>query len=222
MSILSEKFVKKYMRLAKQIGEDTNPCYSRQIGAVIVNPVTNRVLGTGYNGPPRNVPHHDTCSYILNGLWPQLSHDEKIKLVMITGLLSDQAKNQNADLVTEDGFVDEAIAAAAVASRLHGSHKCPRRLMCVPSGAKMEYCAGCCHAETNAIVNAAKELHGSWMFCWCPLPCYECTRLMINAGIVKVYCLKADQDYSPTSRWMMREAGIEIVECDISYCLSMD
>jgi dCMP deaminase len=32
-------------------------CLSRQIGAVLVR--NNRVIGTGYNGPPRGVPHCD-------------------------------------------------------------------------------------------------------------------------------------------------------------------
>jgi deoxycytidylate deaminase len=52
---LSKKFVVKYMRLAKLVGEDQNPCYSRQIGTVLVKVYddgSSRIIATGYNGPP--------------------------------------------------------------------------------------------------------------------------------------------------------------------------
>lgn len=36
---------------------DMSKCLSRHIGAVLVR--DNQVIGTGYNGPPKNVPHCD-------------------------------------------------------------------------------------------------------------------------------------------------------------------
>jgi deoxycytidylate deaminase len=57
---MNDKFVGKYMRLAKQIGEDKNPCHSRKIGVVVVDPVSNKILGTGYNGPLRNSSYNNT------------------------------------------------------------------------------------------------------------------------------------------------------------------
>lgn len=61
---MKDKFTHKYMRLAKQFGEDSNPCLSRHIGVVIVDPVDNNVAGIGYNGPPPGTPHCDTREYL--------------------------------------------------------------------------------------------------------------------------------------------------------------
>ena len=74
--MLSDKFIKKYLRLAKFISEDQNPCYSRHVGAVIVDPVINKVVGTGYNGPPKDVPHCDSSEHLKNVVWPQLTQTE--------------------------------------------------------------------------------------------------------------------------------------------------
>ena len=57
MDNIPEKFIGKYLRLAKQFGEDGNPCYSRSIGCVYVDPVSNAVAAMGYNGPPRGSKH---------------------------------------------------------------------------------------------------------------------------------------------------------------------
>ncbi len=47
-------------------------CTRRQVGAVAVDPVTHRVLGTGFNGAPPGEPH---C---IDGACPRglLTHDE--------------------------------------------------------------------------------------------------------------------------------------------------
>lgn len=46
---------------------NNSPCFSRKIGAILVR--DNIVVATGYNGPPRGVPH---CGS------PRLAKDEKI------------------------------------------------------------------------------------------------------------------------------------------------
>ena len=43
-----------FMRIAREVAKNSR-CLSRQIGAVIVR--DNSILSTGYNGPPRGVPH---------------------------------------------------------------------------------------------------------------------------------------------------------------------
>ena len=45
------------MKLAKEIANDQNPCLSRNVGVIVVDPKTNGIVGAGYNGPPENTPH---------------------------------------------------------------------------------------------------------------------------------------------------------------------
>jgi len=45
-----------FYNLCKEVGKNSS-CLSRQIGSVLVKEKT--VIGTGYNGPPRGVPHCD-------------------------------------------------------------------------------------------------------------------------------------------------------------------
>lgn len=46
-----------FMRIAREVAKNSS-CLSRQIGVVVVK--DNSILSTGYNGPPRGVPHCDT------------------------------------------------------------------------------------------------------------------------------------------------------------------
>lgn len=46
-----------FMHIAKVVGEKSH-CYSRQIGSVLVK--NNRIIATGYNGPPSGVAHCET------------------------------------------------------------------------------------------------------------------------------------------------------------------
>jgi dCMP deaminase len=47
-----------FMEIAKLVAK-RSPCLSRQVGAVVVG--DNRILGTGYNGPPAGYPHCEVC-----------------------------------------------------------------------------------------------------------------------------------------------------------------
>ena len=64
---------------------------------------------------------------------------------------------------------------------------CLRDELKIPSGERHELCRGL-HAEQNAIVNAANfgvSLKGSILYSTTQ-PCILCTKMIINAGIVKV------------------------------------
>ena len=74
--MFSDKFIHKYMHLAKNFGEDSNPCYSRKIGVIIVEPKINKIVATGYNGPPRGTPHCDSKKHLHIIVWPQLTETE--------------------------------------------------------------------------------------------------------------------------------------------------
>lgn len=194
---MTEKFVRKYMRLAKLIGEDQNPCYSRNIGVVIVDPTANRILGTGYNGPPRGTTHCDDPKYLEEIVWPQLTDSEKMMALKTCGIESSGEETSDSD--NKQLFLTKAAYCK----------QCPRKLVGAASGKRLELCS-CAHGETNAIVNAGQSVVGAWMFCWCGVPCYECTKLIINAGIREVYCLKVEPDYSHGSRILFQQAWIRL------------
>ena len=82
--------------------------------------------------------------------------------------------------------------------------------MGIPSGERHELCRGL-HAEQNAILQAAHHgvsIDGADIYCT-NLPCVICTKMIINAGIRRVYFLAGYAD--PLSREMFRTAAIDLV-----------
>ena len=53
------------------------------------------------------------------------------------------------------------------------------------------------------------------MFCWCGVPCIQCTGSIINAGIKEVHCLK-EKDYQSSARWLFKHANTKLLEHDLS------
>ena len=92
---------------------------------------------------------------------------------------------------------------------------CLREELKVPSGEKHELCRGI-HAEQNAIVQAAfhgVSIKGATLFCT-NLPCAICAKMIINAGIDKIYFNEGYAD--AMSKEMLKEAGIELLKHDNS------
>jgi dCMP deaminase len=77
------------------------------------------------------------------------------------------------------------------------------------------------HGELNSILNAARigvSTNGCKMYLTCGIPCSNCGRAIINAGITEVYCKtedttrnreKWDEEASKT-RQMFEESGVKI------------
>jgi len=87
---------------------------------------------------------------------------------------------------------------------------CLRANSGVPSGTRHELCRGL-HAEQNVIIQAAYHgisIQGATLYCT-NKPCVICTKMIINAGIKKVYYEEGYDD--PLSDQMLAEAGIETV-----------
>ena len=87
---------------------------------------------------------------------------------------------------------------------------CLREQMGVPSGERHELCRGL-HAEQNAILQAAHHgvsIDGADLYCT-NLPCIICTKMIINAGIRRVYYLDGYAD--PLSTEMLCAATIDLV-----------
>lgn len=87
---------------------------------------------------------------------------------------------------------------------------CLRADMNIPSGQRHELCRGL-HAEQNAIIQAAYHgvgIRGGTLYCTFR-PCLICVKMIINAGISKIYFL-ADYD-DPMTEAMASEACVEMI-----------
>ena len=83
------------------------------------------------------------------------------------------------------------------------------------------------HAERNAIYNAARigvSTKGCTMYLSCGIPCSDCARGIINAGITRIFCERGD--VTKGSHWeenyerswiMLEEAGINVQFYDDEY-----
>lgn len=66
-----------FMRIAREVAKNSR-CLSRKIGVVVVR--DNSILSTGYNGPPRGVPHCETRASSdehIKTLYDRLAHDKQ-------------------------------------------------------------------------------------------------------------------------------------------------
>lgn len=88
---------------------------------------------------------------------------------------------------------------------------CLRDQLGIPSGQRHELCRGL-HAEQNALIQAARyglAMEGSDLYCT-NLPCIICTKMIINAGIRRVYYMDGYAD--EMSLAMLNEAGVELIK----------
>jgi dCMP deaminase len=87
---------------------------------------------------------------------------------------------------------------------------CLREKSSIPSGVRHELCRGI-HAEQNAIIQAACHgipIKAAILYCT-NKPCVICSKMIINAGIKKIYYEEGYDD--PLSDQMFEEAGLEVV-----------
>lgn len=86
---------------------------------------------------------------------------------------------------------------------------CLRENSSIPSGTRHELCRGL-HAEQNVIIQASYHgiaINGGTLYCT-NKPCVICSKMIINAGIVKIYY---EQGYDDAlSDQMFIEANLEI------------
>ena len=90
---------------------------------------------------------------------------------------------------------------------------CLREKLNVPSGERHELCRGI-HAEQNAIIQAAfhgVSIKGATLFCT-NQPCSICAKMIINAGIIKLYYRDGYAD--SMAQEMFKDAGIEVIKID--------
>jgi len=78
-------------------------------------------------------------------------------------------------------------------------------------GKKTQHCVRTTHAEQNAICQAAKlgmAIDGATLYCKMT-PCLTCTKMIINAGIVRVVCEKKYHN-GKESEELFKKAGVEL------------
>ena len=88
---------------------------------------------------------------------------------------------------------------------------CIRKKLKLKSGEKQELCF-VVHAEQNALLDALKkkiEVKGSILYVT-KQPCIICAKMLINAGIKKIYYIKAYPDLY--SERLLKEAGVDIIQ----------
>lgn len=205
---MTDKFIRKYMRFAKLVGDDQNPCLSRGIGSVIVDPSSNRIVSTGYNGPARGVPHMDTYEALKEFIYPQLTDEDKDKIDLLKQAQEKFPPIQGCEFNAEN-----------FAQAFEGCKTCPRRLVGARSGERLDLC-GCVHSEANACLNANENCNGYYLFAYCGVPCLNCAKEVINKGIKRVYCLAEDSGpvnntyESWRSQWKFGKAGVEVIQLE--------
>jgi dCMP deaminase len=132
-------------------------CTRRQVGAVIVDPVTHDIIQPGYNGAPAGSPG---C---LEGACPRGRH---YRSAFKDGPPADNGLMQTFGKMCGCG----------------NDWPCPDA---VPSGSSYDTGPGACtsiHAEANAIIRAGKLSRGCVMYITCE-PCDGCFKLIQGAGI---------------------------------------
>lgn len=90
---------------------------------------------------------------------------------------------------------------------------CLREQLGIPSGQRQEICRGL-HAEQNAIIQAALHgvsIEGSDIYVT-HQPCITCAKMIINAGIERVFCLGTYPD--EMARVLLNDAGIDLCMLD--------
>ena len=163
-----------------------SPCLSRKIGAIIVR--DKSIISTGYNGPPRNIPHCGHERFIV---------DKELQSIVDNQL-----------------SLDNFINAHLVRSRFKS--ECPRKVLDYESGTHMELCPAQ-HAEENAISNAARlgtSTINSTLYLNYIIPCQKCFGTLINAGIVEIVCTKL-KTYDNHTKFLLKNSSIKLREFEL-------
>lgn len=90
---------------------------------------------------------------------------------------------------------------------------CIRQQTKTPSGQRHELCRGL-HAEQNAIIQASRcgvNINGAELYC-STKPCSICTKMIINAGINRVYYI---EDYNDDlAEALAKESKLEFIKVE--------
>ena len=222
IKLTEEKWIKKYMKIAKVLADDNSSCYSRKIGCVLVSE-DNVPITFGYNGSVEGSPHTDHPKYLMQ-LWKKiLTSEDKKKLIKKYKLKVQELSSKNRFICDYGSSVyyrfgdEKPDFAAAFINKFSDCKNCPRKLLDIKSGERLDLC-NCSHSERNCIFNAAKSgqsTQNSVIYCYCGVPCHECSLALIQSGVKVVVCLNTGlEDYSKSSRTNFDLSGVKLIEVD--------
>ena len=144
----------KYFHTICESVASKSPCLSRKIGAVLVRDYS--IISTGYNGPPRKVPH---CG-----------HSRVMKDQVLNDLITIQSFN--GDLPYPNRYKEEC--PRKVLGYESGTHL----ELCPAQHAEA-------NTISNAARLGVSVLN-STLYMNCVIPCKNCLGMLINAGVVEV------------------------------------
>lgn len=156
-----------------------SPCLSRKIGAILVR--DRSILSTGYNGPPRGVPHCGGDRWLKDKV------------------LRDEAKRNTLRIDNYDGNL------------IGFHNTCPRQVLNYQSGTHMELCPAQHAEEnaiSNAARLGVSVLE-STLYMNCVIPCKDCFGTLINAGIIEVV-VEETKVYDKHTQFLIDNSTIRI------------
>lgn len=170
---LSQRNWDQYFMAFARLAASNTKCGSRKIGAALV--VDNRVVATGYNGPPEGMPR---CS-------------DRYRKQHAGGLMEVGQVKVLGPFEQAEGSPDPQ------AVPWPDDNFCPRRVLGYPSGKGLEICVAA-HAERNALLQAARlgiRTEGATLYCWCGQVCKDCAIEIVNAGVAELVFLSGQPVY---------------------------
>ena len=159
-----------------------SPCLSRQIGAILVR--DHSIVSTGYNGPPRGVPH---CGDI-----PAFTVPKSLAVMEALG----------------DIKPGDVIKLSDKPKLITG---CPRKAKGYKSGQAIDQCPAQ-HAEENAVSNAARigaSSIGTTLYLNTCIPCSKCFGTLINSGVVEIVAQQLTT-YDELTQFLIKNSNISI------------
>jgi len=184
-----EEWDKYFLRLAREAGSNSK-CLSRKIGALLVQ--GKRIVATGYNGPPEGIFHCDSNAAFARAF------DTGKEIVL-----------QESYVQKDDTSVHFLVDVGENWKPLVGD--CPRKLAGISKGEGLEYCPAV-HAELNVLLTAGRygtPTEGGTLVCYCPPPCKDCIKAIIQAGIKTIVCLTGPF-YDSMSEYLLEGSGIKL------------
>lgn len=197
--IYSNKWVRKFMRQAREVAESTN-CGSRNVGCLFVK---NKIpIMQGMNGPPQGCSNNcdrlkldypsqredpNTRNFISERVEPWYNHDD-CNIYCPIGL-----KERKVDTLENkaDFLTQHPITYSLLTDWAKGKNVCPRKILGCKSGENLNICS-CAHSEANAVAFAARygiATEGASVFLYQISPCSTCASMLVGAGIKEIYSL---------------------------------
>lgn len=173
----------KFLQLAKLIGENSK-CMNRQIGAILVTP-DGTVVGTGYNGPARGVPHCNDTS----------------RLIQIQAIMESRGAGQR---FTEK--FKEKWNARKCPRHILGFDSEEGLFICQAGHAER-------NVLINSARNGIKT-KGCVLYCYCGIPCSPCAVEIVNAGIDTIICID-ERSYDADARWILQHGKVKIFAANL-------